>query len=823
MLLMLNNLLWGLPFAGWYLILLAAVAVLTGYIFKLRRIGKKLERVDRINNAIWSNVQEYLFLIDSSYKIVRTNFFEINQTPPDNKKIRFGEMMGCQYAGTSGTCGIHEACALCLVRKRLRETFETKGRFSNYELVMKLCSSGKNGNDSYNVVASGNYLELESQRYVLLTVHDVSREKALEKTIERGNEKFLSVFDNLPVGCAICNKEGVLREVNNTYVEFMGILSKEEAVGRLNIFNNPCINREYKEMMHAGKPVSGEVKYEYERIDREYVRTTNTQTRYFRFIVNYLKDATGSIDFYVIIWVDNTLIHQTLKKNKAFEDMTALASYVSNIGFGSVNLVNNEQITTPGYITNLGLERGNRNSVFSQFVNVHPEDREKVVSYLERAIREKAEPFKDDLRVAIDGQYHWIKQLIMQQVFEPENENIILLGVNVDISDRKENEQELKEAKDKAESSDKLKSAFIANMSHEIRTPLNAIVGFSDLLVATDDAGERKNYQEIIRHNNELLLQLISDILDLSKIEADTLEFNWSEVDINLLLKDIEQTSRLKNKEHADVSIRFVPGLPDCMINTEKTRISQVITNFMTNAQKFTRVGSITLGYQQLEEGLRFYVKDTGCGIPEDKLTLIFDRFVKLDNFKQGTGLGLSICQSIVNKLGGEVGVNSEPGQGSEFWFILPCKPIRKILQDHPENAADTAENYRTGGSGSVTSVPVHTILIAEDNEDNYRLCEILLGKKYHLIHAWDGQQAVEMYLEYSPDAILMDIRMPNWNGYEATQAIRQLSAGVPIIAITAFAFNEDRETILSSGFNACLTKPINKQEIYGILSSFDL
>lgn len=823
MLLILNNLSGIFPAPAWLLIPLAVITALLCYVYRLRRVGKDLEKVDRINNVIWSNVREYLFLIDSNYKIVRTNFFEINQLSADHSKIRFGEVMGCRYACSSGTCGIHEACATCLVRKQLRDTFGKKGRFTNYELVMKLCSSNKNGNESYNVIASGNYLELEGRSYVLLTVHDISREKALEKTIEKGNEKFLSVFDNMPVGCAICGSDGVLREVNNTYVEFMGIHSKEEAVGRLNIFDNPCVNPEYKESMRAGIPVSGEVKYEYDRINREYVKTVNTEVRYFRFIVNYQKDVRGHVDFYVIIWVDNTLIHKTLKKNKAFEDMTALASYVSNIGFGTVNLVNNEQITTPGYITNLGLETGNRNSVFSQFDKVHPQDKKNVVEYLQKATREKTEPFKQDLRVEINGQYHWIKQLIMQQVFEPENRNIILLGVNIDISDRKETEQELKEARDKAESSDKLKSAFIANMSHEIRTPLNAIVGFSDLLAATDDAEERMNYREIIRHNNELLLQLISDILDLSKIEADTLEFNWSEVDINMLLKDIEQSSRLKNKEQSKVLIRFIPGLPDCLIHTERTRMSQVITNFMTNAQKFTEEGSITLGYEHREDGLRFYVKDTGCGIPEDRLPHIFDRFVKLDNFKQGTGLGLSICQSIVNKLGGEIGVNSELGQGSEFWFRLPCHPIEQKLQEKTTGHLVEGEVPHSGGGESVNNSPVHTILVAEDNEDNYRLCEILLGTKYHLIHAWDGQQAVELYLKHRPDAVLMDIRMPNWDGYEATQAIRQLSPEVPVIAVTAFAFQEDREKILSSGFDACLTKPINKQEVYELLSSFKL
>lgn len=821
MCLILNYIVWVSPFSVWCVIPLVIVAFLLFYVVKLHRVSKELKRVDQINNIIWSNVQEYLFLIDRDFKICRTNFYEINQIAQNRQKKRFGEIIGCEYACKTGVCGTHPACLLCLVRKQLRETFASRDKFSNYELVMNLCTPDKTGTDLYNVMASGTYLSLDNEDYILLTIHDISREKALEKTVKRSNEKFLSVFDNLPVGCAIFDKEGVVKEVNDTYMEYIGVNSKGDAIDKLNIFDNPCVDAEYKEKMRAGTPVAGEVKYDYEQINATYVRTGNKPVRYFRFIVNYLKDARGNIEFYVVIWVDNTLIHNTLKRNKAFEDMTALASRVSNIGFGSVNLVNNEQITTPGYLKNLGLEPTDRSSVFSQFRKVHDSQRNELIGYLKKAVKEKTEPFEMDIRIEINGQYHWIRQIIMQQAFEPENGNIVLLGVNIDITDRKENERELKAAKDKAESSDNLKSAFIANMSHEIRTPLNAIIGFSDLLATTDSQQEKDSYREIINRNNELLLQLISDILDLSKIEADTLEFNWSAVDINNLFKEIEYSSRLKNKENKEVRISFVPGLPHCVIHTERTRISQVITNFMTNAMKFTESGGIVFGYEQQPTGIRFYVRDTGCGISEDKLPDVFNRFVKLNNFRQGTGLGLAICQSIVNKLKGEIGVNSVPGQGSEFWFRLPCQPLERSALPQPLMSEKISCCSLGKSSGSENKR--FTILVAEDIEDNYRLCEILLKSKYNLLHAWDGQEAVELYLKHAPDVVLMDIRMPNWDGYEATQAIRHVSAEVPIIALTAFAFNEDRERILASGFDACLTKPVKSQELYSTLSSFNL
>ena len=229
--------------------------------------------------------------------------------------------------------------------------------------------------------------------------------------------------------------------------------------------------------------------------------------------------------------------------------------------------------------------------------------------------------------------------------------------------------QEIRE-REKAEEANRLKSAFLANMSHEIRTPLNAIVGFSTLLANEENLEERQEFIKIIENNNELLLQLINDILDLSKIEAGTLEFIYSDVDVNSLLTEIEQSNRIRNR-HPEIQIFFEERLPQCIIHTERNRLTQVINNLLTNSMKFTTRGSIRFGYRQEGYRLRFYVKDTGCGIPADKIDSVFGRFVKLNNFQQGTGLGLSICKTIVEKLGGEMGVESEEGVGTLFWFTI--------------------------------------------------------------------------------------------------------------------------------------------------------
>ena len=379
-----------------------------------------------------------------------------------------------------------------------------------------------------------------------------------------------------------------------------------------------------------------------------------------------------------------------------------------------------------------------------------------------------------------------------------------LLGVifkKENVTKQKLAENELRLAKNRAEESDRLKSAFLANMSHEIRTPLNAIVGFSTLLTMAEDQEEREEYINIINNNNGLLLQLINDILDLSKIEANTLEFTYSDIDINQLLCDIEQASRLKTVERVEVS--FIEKIPHCIIRTDKNRLSQVITNFINNAIKFTKEGSIRFGYKRKGKELLFYVTDTGCGIDNKIKDTVFQRFVKLDSFAQGTGLGLSICQMIVHKLGGEIGVDSELGKGSTFWFTLPDSVIKEshTLDLEPETKELPVHN--------TTDKKKVTLLIAEDNESNYTLIKAIL-KEYDILHAWNGQEAVELYHKYTPDMVLMDLKMPVMDGYEAARNIRKDNSIIPIIAVTAFAFAEDEERVKQSGFNDYVSKPIS-------------
>lgn len=329
------------------------------------------------------------------------------------------------------------------------------------------------------------------------------------------------------------------------------------------------------------------------------------------------------------------------------------------------------------FITNLGSYSGKQFILTTQefYASIADEDRERIRQSNERIIKGESNLFKDEYRLCLPGEtiYHWSESFGIVGKRDSQGVPTVLIGAASIIDARKKMEQDALE-KEKAEESNRLKSAFLANMSHEIRTPLNAIVGFSNLLAETDEKEEKEEFIKIIENNNTLLLQLINDILDLAKIEAGTLEFVYSDVDINALFSEIEQSTRLRSNNE-NVRIEFTERLPECILHTERNRITQVITNFLNNALKFTETGAITFGYRKQDENtLYFYVTDTGCGIPEDKVNEVFGRFVKLNSFAQGTGLGLSICETIVNKLGGKIGVESKIGKGSTFWFTHPYK-----------------------------------------------------------------------------------------------------------------------------------------------------
>lgn len=378
----------------------------------------------------------------------------------------------------------------------------------------------------------------------------------------------------------------------------------------------------------------------------------------------------------------------------------------------------------------------------------------------------------------------------------------LILTIEQDVTKNKLMENELVEAKERAIEADKLKSAFIANMSHEIRTPLNAIVGFSKIIAETDDATERGTYFSIVEANNDRLLGLINEILDLSKIESGIMVFEDNPIKMKDFSEDLLHTLSFKCPQ--GVEMVYQPADEDLVVLCDRTRLSQVFINLIQNAIKFTTQGSITFGFTKEPAHLQFFVRDTGTGIRPEKLDKVFDRFVKADNFTQGTGLGLSICRSIVDRWGGEIWVESEFGKGSIFYFSFPYNKV--ITDATPERIAAFGEiPYEATDK---------TLLVAEDTDSNYKLIEAMIGKMYTLIRAHNGLEAVSLFNEVHPDLILMDIKMPEMNGLEATTIIRESDKDIPILAQSAFAFEDDRRNAIEMGCTDFIAKPFSKKQL---------
>ena len=349
----------------------------------------------------------------------------------------------------------------------------------------------------------------------------------------------------------------------------------------------------------------------------------------------------------------------------------------------------------------------------------------------------------------VEGSKHYFQARIA-----PFEGNTVLALIH-DIGDRIRRSEELIEAKRRAEDADRMKSVFLANMSHEIRTPLNAIVGFSEIMVLTENEEEKHEYLEIIQKNSNLLLQLINDILDLSRIESGKSEMHFQQVEIAGLVDEVEKVHQLKMKLNVDLKVVRPQG--EFWTSTDRNRVMQVLFNFLSNAIKNTETGSITLGLKQEGDWLKLFVSDTGCGIPEEKLPQIFTRFEKLNDFVQGTGLGLSICKSIVERLGGRIEVSSELGQGSTFALYLPYQEI-------PVEVAERSLSTKIDSE----SVRHKKILVVEDIESNFAQLNILLKKEYIILWMRNGQEAINSFIREKPDLILMDIRMPVMDSIQA-------------------------------------------------------
>ena len=486
------------------------------------------------------------------------------------------------------------------------------------------------------------------------------------------SEKILrNIYKNLPAGVELYDKDGYLVDINDKELEIFGLSDKHEALG-VNLFDNPNIPLEVKERLRAKEDVNFSINYDFSKIN-QYVDSRRNGIINLTTKVTALYDSQNRFINYLFINIDTTETTNAYTKIQEFENLFLLIGDYAKVGFAHFNVLTRDGYAQDTWYRNLGEKEGiPMPQVIGVYAHVVPED-QAVLKNCVREVKEgKASSLRKEVRVCREnGKYTWTSINVMVRDYRPQDGIIDMLCINYDITPLKETEQKLIIARDKAEELDRLKSAFLANMSHEIRTPLNAIVGFSSLLAETDSRSERQEYIKIVQENNELLLQLISDILDLSKIEAGTFNFVYTNVDVNETCSEIIKSMGMKVSK--GVELIFGELFPECYIYMDKNRFTQVISNFINNALKFTQQGSITLGYEQVShQKIKFYVRDTGMGIPEEKQKSVFERFVKLNTFVQGTGLGLSICKSIVSQMGGEIGVDSTEGVGSCFWFTHP-------------------------------------------------------------------------------------------------------------------------------------------------------
>lgn len=521
---------------------------------------------------------------------------------------------------------------------------------------------------------------------VIYLFSDITETFNTHQALDRSEKILRNIYDNLPAGIELYDKNGFLIDLNTKDMEIFGIANKETVLG-VNLFENPNLPLHIIEALRRKEAITFRIKYPFAAIKNYYSSKKNGLLEIYT-TATELYDSQGNLINYLLINIDNTEITQVYSQLAEFESSFSMVSKFGKIGYCRFDIWTRTGYGIPQWYYNLGEEATTPLSeIIGVYKHVHPEDRDYILKSIQQMKAGVIESFFKDLRITTAEGNKWTRINVIRNTMNDDPQKLDMICVNYDVTELKETEQRLIEAKERAEESDRLKSAFLANMSHEIRTPLNAIVGFSDLLAESDDREERFGYLKIVQENNELLLQLISDILDLSKIEAGTFKFINDRVNVYQLCNEIVRSYSIKIKNH-QVKLIFDEQSPVYYITSDKNRVIQVLSNFINNALKFTSQGTITLGYELLpNHELKFYVRDTGQGIAEEKQKVIFDRFVKLNTFVQGTGLGLSICKSLVKQMGGQIGVNSKEGEGSCFGFTHPISLTQtEKKRNNPEN-----------------------------------------------------------------------------------------------------------------------------------------
>ena len=491
------------------------------------------------------------------------------------------------------------------------------------------------------------------------------KEEKISKMIDHNEMIFRKLYVNLPVGVELYDRDGYLIDLNAKDMEIFGIRSKKDVLG-VNIFSNPIMPKDVIKKLKENKSVNFRLNYSFKKVD-DYYNTSKVGEMDIVTKASILYDQRGEPSSYLLINLDNTEKMIAYNRISEFENVFTLVSVYAKVGYALYDLYTFEGYAIKQWYENMGEKDGTPLSqIIGIYSYIHPNDAGYINSFFEEVKQGKAHHFRREVRVKSGDGWKWICANITRNPQSVDPNKPEMICINYDITELKDSQLK----RERAEELDRLKSAFLANMSHEIRTPLNAIVGFSQLLAETDDPEERHEFVEIIDSNNRMLLQLISDILDLAKIESGTMDFKFADMNVKEVINEIVTSFRIKMPDN--VALIAPQDSPECQIYSDRMRLPQVISNFLNNAIKYTSEGCITLAYEIIGDEIKFSVTDTGDGMSQEIQAHIFDRFYKGNTFKQGTGLGLSICETIVNRLGGRIGVNSELGKGSTFWFTHP-------------------------------------------------------------------------------------------------------------------------------------------------------
>ena len=490
------------------------------------------------------------------------------------------------------------------------------------------------------------------------------------------SERLLSnIFKYLPIGIELYDMDGVLVDLNDKELEMFHIEKKEDVLG-INIFDNPIFPKEMKERLKKNEDADFTFRYDFSKVGSYYQNTQKQGTIDLMTKVTTLYNSEHQPINYLLINADKTETTVAYNKIQEFEEFFELVGDYAKVGYAHFNVLSGHGYAQKSWYRNVGeADETPLSDIFGTYRHFHPDDRALLIRFLDDARKGLTTKLSKEMRVLReDGTYTWTHVNLLVKKYAPQDRIIEIISINYDITELKRTEEMLVKARDKAEASDRLKSAFLANMSHEIRTPLNAIVGFSSLLTSTENAAEKELYNSLIGHNNKLLLNLINDVIDLSKIESGYLELRPDWVNLTELLD--ESVAEYAHQVPSGVELLTNYPAHDSLVELDSLRIKQILSNFLSNALKNTTTGHVEVFYEVDHQSVRIGVKDTGRGIPQNMLEKIFERFEKLDSFAQGAGLGLPICKLIVEKMNGRILVDSQLGIGTTFIIELPCRSM---------------------------------------------------------------------------------------------------------------------------------------------------